>query len=299
AESAAVSRSSSSSRPMRPSAYASWSSSATASRSRSPIRVSSGFTIGSLLVVSLGEDLVELAAGLGEHLLGPGELPRAAAVDDLHQGRGGPAGEVEQLGPVLADVRPHVLPGSPQLVAVLRDVGAAGLGEPEGLLALRLLRDHQPFVRELLERRVDRAGAGLPAALAAFGDLLDDLVAVAGLLGEEREDRRADVPALGLPASGEPPRAELEPAPERGERPAPAVPMPVTVPAGRAPVPPLTVSLEQLVPPHASCPLRSVPPCVSVRRAARAHVLSASGTRYLTDIYRHRRIGHDFRCRAP
>ena len=66
----------------------------------------------------------------------------------------------------------------------------------------------QPFVLELLERRVDRAGARRPVAAAALRDHLDDLVAVHRLLGEERQDRGADVAAAGAPARAEERAAE-------------------------------------------------------------------------------------------
>ena len=51
------------------------------------------------------------------------------------------------------------------------------------------------LVLELLQRRVDRARARPPHAAGPLGELLDDLVAVHGLLGEQREDRGADVAA--------------------------------------------------------------------------------------------------------
>ena len=61
----------------------------------------------------------------------------------------------------------------------------------------------EPFVLELLQGRVHRAGARRPVAAAALRDHLDDLVAVHRLLGEEGQDRRADVAAAGAPAGAE------------------------------------------------------------------------------------------------
>ena len=58
------------------------------------------------------------------------------------------------------------------------------------------------LVLELLERRVDGPGARPPDASGSLGELLDDLVAVHGLLGEQREDRGADVAAPCAPAEG-------------------------------------------------------------------------------------------------
>jgi hypothetical protein len=139
------------------------------------------------------------------------------------------------------------------------DVRAAGLGEREGLAAVRLLGADQALVGELLESRVDGAGAGLPAARAARGDILDDLVSGAGLLGEQREDCGADVAALGLPGSAEPSaeghaaRSERAAGPEAAPRAAPpvAAPVPVLVRTG----------IVMLVLPH-GCPSHGDAQCV-------------------------------------
>ena len=76
-------------------------------------------------------------------------------------------------------------------------LGGAGLGEREHALALGLLALDQPLVLEQLERRVHRPGARAPCPAAALLELLHDLVAVHGLVGERQQDRRADVAALG------------------------------------------------------------------------------------------------------
>jgi len=78
---------------------------------------------------------------------------------------------------------------------VFLDVAGAGLGQRDRAPTVRLLGLDQALVGELLQRRVDRAGAGPPRALRALADLLDDLVAVPGLLGEQREDGEPDVAA--------------------------------------------------------------------------------------------------------
>src|SRR5690606_32199970 len=73
-------------------------------------------------------------------------------------------------------------------------------------------RDDEPLVDELLERRVDRAGARPPGAFAAGEDALDEPVAVARVLGEQRQDRAAHVALAG--ASAEAARAEARAAEE-------------------------------------------------------------------------------------
>src|SRR5207342_3451088 len=52
---------------------------------------------------------------------------------------------------------------------------------------------HQALVLQQLEAGVHRAGGGTPGALALVLDALHELVAVAGALGEHRQQRSADV----------------------------------------------------------------------------------------------------------
>src|SRR5262249_23731437 len=52
---------------------------------------------------------------------------------------------------------------------------------------------NETFVLELLERRVDGAGAGLVCAAAALLQSSHELVAVAGLVAEEREQGEAEL----------------------------------------------------------------------------------------------------------
>ena len=80
--------------------------------------------------------------------------------------------------------------------------GAAVVGQLEKpLAAFAFGADDEALVDQQLQRRVDRAGAGPPQALAALGDLLDHLVAVHRPLGEQSQDGRADVAALAASAS--------------------------------------------------------------------------------------------------
>src|SRR5205807_3647390 len=76
---------------------------------------------------------------------------------------------------------------------------AARVGEREQLASVLLLGADQPLVLQLRERGVDRAGARAPRAAAALLDLLHDLVAVARLLREQQQRRRADVAPAGAP----------------------------------------------------------------------------------------------------
>src|SRR4051794_5401897 len=83
---------------------------------------------------------------------------------------------------------------------MLGDVLTTLVGEGEALAPGTVVGLDQPLVLQLLDRRVDRAGARPPGPVAALGDLLDDLVAVELLavrLGrpEDVEDRGAHVAA--------------------------------------------------------------------------------------------------------
>src|SRR3954452_18320439 len=83
---------------------------------------------------------------------------------------------------------------------MLGDVLTTLVGEGEALAPGTVVGLDQPLVLELLDRRVDRAGARPPGVVAALGDLLDDLVAVnllPGALGgpPHVEHRRPHAPA--------------------------------------------------------------------------------------------------------
>ena len=81
-------------------------------------------------------------------------------------------------------------------------------------------RADQALVLELLQRRIDRAGARAPDAVTALLDLLHDLVAVARLLGEQQQRRRADVAAARLAAAtARSARSEAGPNPPNGPPP--------------------------------------------------------------------------------
>ena len=90
--------------------------------------------------------------------------------------------------------------GAGCVLRALGDVRAPGVRQMVETPAVRLLGPDQALVLELLQRRVDRAGARAPQALGALLELLHDLVAVARLLREEQQRRGADVAAARAPA---------------------------------------------------------------------------------------------------
>lgn len=113
----------------------------------------------------------------------------------------------------------------PRGVRPLVGGGAPVLGEREQLLAALARTGDQPLVLQQLERGVDRAGAGLPGAAAAFGDLLDHLVAVHRAVLEQGQDRgpyvtapRASPRAAAAAVSPGSGSTGAEPRPTRTER---------------------------------------------------------------------------------
>src|ERR1035437_4983329 len=94
-----------------------------------------------------------------------------------------------------AEIAAHLIPRRGSLIGTLREELAPVVGEGEQLAPLALLGADQALVLELLQRRVDRPRARPPHAAAALLHLLHDLVAVARLLGEQQQRRRADVSA--------------------------------------------------------------------------------------------------------
>ena len=126
--------------------------------------------------------------------------------------------EPAQLEPLLADALGRLGPGLAELLAVLLDVRLAGVGQGERRAALAGLGADEPLVLELLERRVDRAGARAPGAVAAALDLLHQAVAGLRLLVEQDQQRGADVAAAHAPPPSAAPAAR--PAPLAGVAPA-------------------------------------------------------------------------------
>src|ERR1700691_34191 len=266
--SAAVIRSSSSSRVSRPSAKCSRSRSVTCSRSASETRirscrappsyiamlasiwivgVSSGVGVGRVVLfvvlfvfvfvfvfVVIGQDLVQPAPGLLEQLFGFADLLGRAGVRHLHDAAGQPRGLGEQPGRLPRLLLGPRLPRAAGLVRVLLDVGAPGVGQAERAPAVRLLAHDQALVGELGQRRVDRARAGLPRAATAFPDLGHDLVARARALQQQRQDRGPHVTAARLGrargARGTGLAREAAPSPQAAPlRPKPAAPGPAAL----------------------------------------------------------------------
>ena len=128
--------------------------------------------------------------------MGLGHLGIAAHLRDLDRRHRHLPDQLPQLHRVVTDAARDHVPGRADLVRVGRDVRLALRGQRvPAAPALGGLGLDQSLVLELLEGGIDRPGAGPPHSAAALADLLDDLVAVPGLLGQQRERGRADVAA--------------------------------------------------------------------------------------------------------
>src|SRR5579859_2682592 len=166
------------------------------------------------VVVIGGEDRIQLAPGVGQDLLRLRHLCRGADLGDLHGRHGHSGDQPAQFERVAAHAAGHVVPRCADLVGVRGHVLAPLAGQQVALApALGRLRLDQALVLQLLEGRVDRPGTGLPHAAAALGDLLDQLVAVPGLLGQQGQRSGADVATADPRPAAEPtaltgPRAE-------------------------------------------------------------------------------------------
>ena len=98
------------------------------------------------------------------------------------------------------------------------------VGQLEKLLAaVGFASGDQALVVQQLQRRVNRTGAGLPDSVAAFGDLLDHLVAVHRPLGQQHQNGRPHVAARPRPRPPrrQPPRRPPGPKPNPGPKPGP------------------------------------------------------------------------------
>src|SRR4051794_33365387 len=107
--------------------------------------------IGGALVLRrrvLGEDLVQVATRVLEHVAGLVDLRLVAAGDDLHDRPADAEHQAAEIEGALVRILEDGLPRLAELLAVLLDVGRAGVGEPEGLAAVGLLRLDEALVLE-------------------------------------------------------------------------------------------------------------------------------------------------------
>ena len=140
---------------------------------------------------AIGEEAVERAAGLVEDCGGLGHRGLVAGgADRLGRHRelteGVPEFTAGAAAHGLARIGGRGLPRR-RIVSVTGDGLAAGLGQLVGLAAVDLDRGDQALILELREGGIDRAGAGPPGAGGAGGEFLDELIAIARLLGDQQQ----------------------------------------------------------------------------------------------------------------
>src|SRR5262245_16950522 len=164
----------------------------------------------SLIVLVLRQEAEQRATRVGEDGARLRGLARVAEVGDLSGGHTDAAQLAEQGRDVVVDGAGDLLPGRTELAAPLLDVRASLVGQHARAAVAGLFGADEPFVLELRERRIDRAGARPPHAVRALLDLLHDLVAVARLLGQQEQRSRADVAAPRARPAREPARPTRE-----------------------------------------------------------------------------------------
>src|SRR5262249_42692407 len=158
--------------------------------------------------VVVREQAVEALACSAENLLRRGELLLRAGVRHLARRGHHLEDEVATGDEIVVGALGCFLPR--QRAAAALGLGATLVGELVDALPVGLGRAHEALVGQLLERRVHASGARRPRALAALGDLADDLVAMHRLVCEEGDDGGADV-AAPCSAPAEWPGAEHPP----------------------------------------------------------------------------------------
>jgi hypothetical protein len=238
------------------------------------VGVGSGVGVCGIVVVFvvLRQDLVQPAPGLLEQLFGGADLLGRACVRDLHDAAGQPGGLGEQPGRLPRLLLGPRLPRAARHLGVLLDVGAPGIGQAERAPAVRLLTHDQALVGKLRQRRIDRARAGPPGAAAPFPDVRHDLVAGAGALPQQRQDRGPHIAAASLcwaggsGGAGAPGRAgETRPSPPAAPlRAGTAAPGPAALGVGGC------LSPGAALAPAAACEYQGLGPPQMANQAARA-----------------------------
>src|SRR5579862_4453374 len=148
--------------------------------------------------IAVSQDAVEVFPCPRQNLASLAHLRLAAGLHHLREGGRDLAYQPAQLVRLVGDVAAHLLPRRRLVFAALIYVLAPCLGQLEQLAPVDLLGADQPLVLELCQRRIRRARARAPDAVAALLHLLHDLVAVARLLGQQQQRGGADIPAACL-----------------------------------------------------------------------------------------------------
>src|SRR5829696_2503225 len=159
------------------------------------------------LRIVLGQDSIQLSPKIDQRLAALRLLLRGAHGHDLPHRRRNLADQRFE-GVVVFTRVCQTQPNRTSLIGVLVYIRPAFIGQCERTSPTFLVCADESFVLELLEGRIDGAWTGLPSTAAAFGNLLDDLVAVHRALRQYREDCGSDVTPAGL---GRTPTSPAEP----------------------------------------------------------------------------------------
>ena len=149
------------------------------------------------------QEQIELSASVAKDGVRLGDVVCIPGPADLPGGREQLEGLITEIPMTAAHRSRRLCPGC-GTGGELGRLLAAGVGELEDTAtAIGLDGTDEAFVLELLEGRVHGAGTRPPGAVAPAFELLNDLVAVRWLLGQEDEDRSSHVTACGAPAGSE------------------------------------------------------------------------------------------------
>jgi hypothetical protein len=146
------------------------------------------------------EQQIELAPSFLEDLACLGNVSRVSRAADLRCGCQELEDLLTEIAVIAADRAGSLCPRCGTGGELGRFL-LSGIGQFEDpTSAVRLDGPNKPFVLELLQGWVDGSGTCTPRAFTAAFELLDDLVPVRLLLGEEHENRGPDVAACSTPA---------------------------------------------------------------------------------------------------
>ena len=154
-----------------------------------------------MLGALVGKQAVDLLACLDQDLGRSGNLRGIIELTNLLHS----SAELATFGPqgvcgfaaVCRGIDPGLSPG----LTLGVDKRPPSVSEGEDPLAVLIGRGHQAVLSQSLQHRIDGAGRGLPLAIAAIGELGQDLVSVSRLLSEQQQDGVQDVAALASPSA--------------------------------------------------------------------------------------------------
>ena len=180
------------------------------------VAIDSGVAIAARRGGVLSQDPVQGPPGLHEHLTRLAHLSVRSRAQNLERRQVHLLHQAAQLDRGPGSFLGHHCPRGRKLRLVLSRVGPALVREcVHPPAAFRGLNADEALVLQLRQRRVDRSGTRPPDPSGPLADLLDDLVAVHRLFGEQGQFRGPDIAPPGPSAAPSAPPARARAAPAR------------------------------------------------------------------------------------